>query len=75
MTDPVDNQELGKLLLNLTLKDLVAKIKSGNATAADLNVARSICRDLNIQALPTPGSPLQSLAASLPFAGSQAITH
>lgn len=63
------NLELGKELLTLTLKDLVRRIRAGEATAADLNVARSLCRDLNIQAVATPGSPAASLAASLPFAG------
>jgi hypothetical protein len=68
MTDDLDKQ-LAKELYTLTLKDLIRRIREGEATAADLNVARAICKDADIQSLPTPGSVMADLAATLPFAG------
>ncbi len=47
--------------------DLLARIKAGTATAADLNVARAFLKDNGIDAIPTPGSPLDSLVSTLPF--------
>jgi hypothetical protein len=47
---------------------LASKIRSGEATAADMAVARQFLKDNGIQSLPTPKSPLGELADSLPFA-------
>ncbi|MGQ0621490.1 MAG: hypothetical protein ACT4QA_16475 [Panacagrimonas sp.] len=38
-------------------RDLLSKIKSGEATAADLSVARQFLKDNAIQAKPVQGSP------------------
>jgi hypothetical protein len=46
--------------------NLAAKIKNGEATAADLSVARQFLKDNNIDALPTKGTPLSELQESLP---------
>lgn len=45
---------------------LLARIKEGSATAADLAVARTILKDNNITVKPVKGSPMGNLAASLP---------
>lgn len=63
----VDPKELGKLLLTENLKALLRRIRSGEATAADMNVARAACKDLGVEMLPTPGNPLGQLQ--------QAVTH
>lgn len=47
---------------------LADKIRSGEATAADLSVARQMLKDNNVSTLPTKGSPLGDLADSLPYA-------
>jgi hypothetical protein len=48
-------------------KTLADKIKSGEATAADMAVARQFLKDNGVDAIPTKGSPLGELAESLPF--------
>ncbi len=59
-------RELDKLHVELT-KQLLARVKSGQATAADLSVARQFLKDNNIDALPEEGSPMADLARSVPF--------
>lgn len=46
---------------------LAERIASGEATAADLGVARQFLKDNNIDAIPTKGTPLSKLKDSLPF--------
>lgn len=48
-------------------KTLTDKIKNGEATAADLNVARQFLKDNGVDAVPREASPLAELAAALPF--------
>jgi hypothetical protein len=48
-------------------RQLTARIKSGEATASDLNVARQFLKDNGIDAVPREASPLTELAKSLPF--------
>ncbi|MDH0613323.1 MULTISPECIES: hypothetical protein [Agrobacterium] len=50
---------------------LLQKVKSGDVTAAELNVARQFLKDNNIDAIPKEGSPLQQLTDSLPFTGDE----
>jgi len=50
-------------------KSLAEKIKNGEATAADLSVARQFLKDNGIDAVPRSPSPLADLANALPFAG------
>lgn len=47
-------------------QQLLARIKSGEATAADFNVARQLLKDNNIQAVPVKDSPLQKLTDAIP---------
>lgn len=46
---------------------LKRRIASGEATAADLNVARQFLKDNGIEALPGTNKAVQDLAAVLPF--------
>jgi len=57
-----------------TAKLLLARIKDGTATAADLSVARNILKDNGIQAKPVEGSPLGNLASSIPTFDTDRIT-
>ena len=54
-------------LHTLIIDDLLAKIKSGDAKSSDLEVARKLLKDNNIDALPVDNSPLRSLMDELPF--------
>jgi len=62
-------------LHRLTAKALIAKLESGEATAADISAASKFLKDNGVEAVPTPGSPLRKLAESLPFAGSDMDPH
>lgn len=46
---------------------LLVKIRSGEATASDLNVARQFLKDNGIDSARKPGSPLDNLANEVPF--------
>ena len=48
-------------------EDLLAKIVSGEATAADLSVCRQFLKDNGIDTLAFAESPLVNLATVLPF--------
>jgi len=51
--------ELAQLLLD--------KIRSGEAKASDLNVARQFLKDNGIEGLPVDNTPLKDLVDELPF--------
>ena len=51
--------ELAQLLLD--------KIRSGDAKASDLNVARQFLKDNGIEGLPVDNTPLKDLVDELPF--------
>lgn len=56
--------DINEILANLhtaTLKELLERIESGNATATELNVARQMLKDNNVIAVATPDSPLAEL--------------
>ncbi len=64
--------DLNKLLQTLheeMAQKLLDKVRSGEVTAAELNVARQFLKDNNIDAVPKEGSPLSNLANDLPFTG------
>ena len=46
---------------------LLDRIKSGEATAADLSVARQFLKDTGIDSVAFQDSPVSNLAAVLPF--------
>jgi hypothetical protein len=63
-------KDLEKLLTQLhseITKDLLSRVKSGEATAAELTAAIKFLRDNGIDAHLTQDSPLTNLASSLPF--------
>jgi hypothetical protein len=59
-------------ILNAMHNDLATalrkRINSGDATAADLSVARQFLKDNNVTSVPAADSPLGKLLGSLPFA-------
>lgn len=48
-------------------KELLRKLRAGEATAADLSVIRQYLKDNNISGVPAEGSPLKNLVHELPF--------
>ena len=47
-------------------KELLDKIKSGDAKAGDLNVARQFLKDNGVECLPVEKNPMQELMENLP---------
>ena len=60
------DKKLSKLHV-LLADDLTNKIKSGEAKAGDLNVARQFLKDNDITALPVGNNTLQTLLEAMPF--------
>lgn len=61
--------DLNALLADLHGKlasELLDRIVKGEATSADLNVARQMLKDNGIDAAPKRGNPLSKLAGQLP---------
>ena len=56
-----------KELHEVLAEKLLEKVKSSDATASELNVARQFLRDNGIDAVPTEGNSLQKLVDELPF--------
>tara|TARA_R100000458_G_C8232979_1_gene214129 strand:- start:739 stop:951 length:213 start_codon:yes stop_codon:yes gene_type:complete len=61
-----DNKTL-QTLFNLMAEELVRKIVSGEASSADLSVARQFLKDNGIDASLEASDPLLNLAKTLPF--------
>ncbi len=53
-------------------EDLLQRIQTGQATAAELNVARQFLKDNGIDSVSFASSPLVKLAEVLPFEDQQA---
>lgn len=49
------------------IDEMIRRIKTGEATAADLSAARQMLKDNGIQAVATDDSPMLELVNSLPF--------
>ena len=75
----LDGDDLAKQLLTDVARRLLQRVRAGKATAADLNVARALCKDQGIGMRPTKTNPLGQLAGALtdnlPFAGDPPSTH
>ena len=56
-----------ELLHNELAEELLNKVRSGEAKASELNVARQFLKDNGIEGLPVDNSPLKSLVEELPF--------
>lgn len=54
-------------LYQLMQQELIRKIKSGEATAADLNVARQLLKDVNYMPTPEVNEGAAELKDALPF--------
>ena len=63
----LSSQDILEALHSSLATELSQRIKSGEATAADLSVARQLLKDNGIDAFATNDSPLQQLVDSLPF--------
>jgi hypothetical protein len=61
-----DQEILSQMHLALT-EDLLNRIKSGEAKASELNVARQFLKDNDITAIPTDDSAIKQLVEELPF--------
>ena len=77
---PVDNKDKATIpelneLHGLLARELVRKIRSGDYTAADFNVARQFLKDNGVEQAAVPGTPTHDLASTLPFAGGDATYH
>lgn len=54
-------------LQDILIDEMIRRIKTGEATAADLSAARQMLKDNGIQAVATDDSPMLELVNSLPF--------
>ena len=63
---PKLNKTLELLHENLAV-ELLNKVKSGEATASEMNVARQFLKDNGIEGLPVDNTPLKELVDELPF--------
>jgi hypothetical protein len=61
------NKELLEELASLTIQELIATIKSGEASPAVLNVARQLLKDNQITTAVNEETPLKELVHLLPF--------
>ena len=58
--------ELLQNLHTVLIENLLDKVKSGEAKAGDLNVARQLLKDNVIECIPTEKNPIEDLMSSLP---------
>tara|TARA_Y100000114_G_scaffold26183_1_gene21942 strand:+ start:242 stop:469 length:228 start_codon:yes stop_codon:yes gene_type:complete len=58
--------ELLQNLHTVLIQNLLDKVKSGEAKAGDLNVARQLLKDNGIECIPTANNPMEDLMSSLP---------
>lgn len=62
----MDKNELLEAMFTATASELLQRIKSGEASSADLSCARQMLKDNSITAHAAAESPLVDLIASLP---------
>ena len=62
----IDDKILGDIHSALS-QELLNRIKDGEATPTDLNVARQLLKDNNITVTPAAGNPLLNIAEELPY--------
>ena len=61
-----NNQKALESLHTVLIQELLNRIRTGDATPSDLNVARQFLKDNGIECLPVQESPFGDLMASLP---------
>ena len=54
-------------LQDLLIEEFLMRVKSGEATTADLSTVRQFLKDNNVSAVVTEDSPLHELVNALPF--------
>lgn len=54
-------------LQDILIDEMIRRVQSGEATAADLSVARQMLKDNGIQVQVTEESPFKTLVDALPF--------
>lgn len=69
------SEEIMDTLHQELAKNLLAKVKSGGATAADLNVIRQFLKDNHISAILKEDNPLKNLVDELPFTGDESSIY
>jgi len=68
----MDIDKIMEMLHKELTEDLLSRVKSGAATAAELNVARQLLKDNGIDSVAFKDSPILKLSESLPFADPEA---
>lgn len=68
----MDIDKIMEMLHKELTEDLLSRVKSGAATAAELNVARQLLKDNGIDSLAFKDSPILKLSEALPFADPEA---
>lgn len=64
------------VLSRLMVEELIHKIRNGEATAADLSVARAVLKDNGVQFGDQKAEPIKSLTESLPFTSpNEGLSH
>ena len=61
------NKKALESLHGILIEELIQRIKAGTATPSDLNVARQMLRDNQIDCAAVEGAPILKLAENLPF--------
>lgn len=61
------NKKALESLHGLLIEELIGRIRGGAATPSDLNVARQLLRDNQIDCAAVEGAPILKLAENLPF--------
>ena len=61
-----NNQKALESLHTVLIQELLNRIRTGDATPSDLNVARQLLKDNGIECIPVEASPFGDLMASLP---------
>lgn len=64
MSDPSDRLHT---LQDVLIDEMLRRIQTGEATAADLGAARQLLKDNGVQAVASEKSPMLELVNSLPF--------
>ena len=58
--------QLLETLHTVLIENLLDKVKSGEAKAGDLNVARQLLKDNGIECIPVENNPIEDLMTNLP---------
>ena len=67
----MDNEKMLTDLHNAVAEELLRRVMSGEATSADLNVARGFLKDNGIDAGLDHSEPMSNLVKNLPFSIAQ----